>query len=59
MNMRRWIVKRLFSKDERIMINDVLANAYFNHKRGEEAGKPKWTSEGVKTVLELEKVFKR
>ncbi len=56
--IKKWLFRRITNEDERGMIKDVLMNAYFMHKRGEKAGKPKWTPEGVQMLLNLEKLIK-
>jgi hypothetical protein len=59
LKIKRWIFRRITNENERRMINDTLMNAYFMHKRGEKAGKPKWTPEGVLILHDLEKLVKR
>ncbi len=54
--IKRWLFRRILNKQERIMINDIVGHAYFSHKKGQKEGRPKWTVEGERMVLEIEKL---
>lgn len=51
--IRRWIFRCIFDRQERIMINDIMALAYANHVK-----KRTWTKDTVKEVLHIEKIIR-
>ncbi len=53
--MKGWIFRRLVSRDERKMLDGILSAEYFRHRRGKDAGKPKYTQEGEELLLKMEK----
>lgn len=60
LSIKRWLIKRIFDRDQRIMVNDILGAEYFRHKNTEKLrGVGKYSKNAENTLLSLEKLFKK
>ena len=57
--IQRWIIRRIWNKHERDLLNGIVGTAYFLHKRCErERGYGRWTPEGEQMVLRIERLIR-